>query len=151
MPHYVADKVGAALNTQRKAVNGSNVLVLGIAYKRDIDDIRESPALDVMHLLQDRGASVAYSDPHAPVLRARDWPGRTELKSVDLTREEIAKYDCVVILTDHRAFDYDMVVEAAPLLLDTRNALGARDEGHIFRIGAPSRHAETPARQEVAA
>jgi len=151
MPHYVADKIGAALNTQRKAVNGSKVLVLGIAYKRDIDDIRESPALDVMHLLQDRGALVSYSDPHAPVLRQRDWPGRTELRSVDLTREQVAKYDCVVILTDHRAFDYDMIVEAAPLLLDTRNALGARDAAHIFRLGAPSRQADIPLRQEVAA
>src|SRR3954468_10553327 len=151
MPHYVADKVGAALNTQRKAVNGSKVLVLGIAYKRDIDDIRESPALDVMHLLQERGAAVTYSDPHAPVLHAREWPGKTELRSVDLTREAIATFDCVVILTDHRAFDYDMIVEAAPLLLDTRNALGRRDAAHIFRLGAPSRQADIPVRQEVAA
>jgi UDP-N-acetyl-D-glucosamine dehydrogenase len=151
MPHYVADKIGAALNTQRKAVNGSKVLVLGIAYKRDIDDIRESPALDVMHLLQERGAEVAYTDPHAPVLRARDWPGQEDLRSVDLTREDIAKYDCVVILTDHRAFDYDMVVESSQLLLDTRNALGARDAAHIFRLGAPSRRSNAPAGEEIAA
>ncbi len=151
MPHYVADKIGAALNTQRKAVNGSKVLVLGIAYKRDIDDIRESPALDVMHLLQERGAEVAYTDPHAPVLRARDWPGQEDLRSVDLTREDIAKYDCVVILTDHRAFDYDMVVESSQLLLDTRNALGARDAVHIFRLGAPSRRSNAPAGEEIAA
>jgi UDP-N-acetyl-D-glucosamine dehydrogenase len=150
MPHYVADKIGAALNTQRKAVNGSSVLVLGIAYKRDIDDIRESPALDVMHLLQERGAEVTYSDPHAPVLHAREWPGKTELRSVDLTREEIAKYDCVVILTDHRTFDYNMIVESSQLLVDTRNALGARDAAHIFRLGAPGRTTE-PTRQEIAA
>jgi UDP-N-acetyl-D-glucosamine dehydrogenase len=151
MPHYVADKIGAALNSHRKAVNGSTVLVLGIAYKRDIDDIRESPALDVMHLLQDRGAAVAYADPHAPVLHAREWPGKTEMRSVDLTREEIAKYDCVVILTDHRAFDYEMIVDSARLLVDTRNALGARDASNIFRLGAPGHTGATPAKQEIAA
>jgi UDP-N-acetyl-D-glucosamine dehydrogenase len=151
MPHYVADKVGLALNSQRKPVNGSRILVLGIAYKRDIDDIRESPALDVMHVLQERGASVAYTDPHAPVLRARDWPGKVELRSVDITREAIATYDCVVILTDHRAFDYEMIVESATLLLDTRNALGARDGDHIFRLGAPTHHPPLPVKQEVAA
>jgi UDP-N-acetyl-D-glucosamine dehydrogenase len=139
MPHYVADKVGEALNTQRKAVNGSNVLLLGIAYKKDIDDIRESPALDVMHVLQERGAKVAYTDPHAPTLRARDWPGKQDMTSVDLTREEIAKYDCVVILTDHKAFDYTMVVEESQLILDTRNALGANAGPNVFRLGAPNR------------
>src|SRR4051812_13225589 len=151
MPHYVADKVAAALNTRRRAVNGSRVLVLGIAYKRDIDDIRESPALDVMHVLQERGARVDYTDPHAPVLHAREWAGRAELRSVDLTREEIAKYDCVVILTDHRAFDYDMIVDGSQLLLDTRNALGAREADHIFRLGAPGRQADGVVRAEFAA
>jgi UDP-N-acetyl-D-glucosamine dehydrogenase len=151
MPHYVADKVGAALNTRRKAVNGSKVLVLGIAYKRDIDDIRESPALDVMHVLQERGAVVAYADPHAPLLRARDWPGQGELRSVSLTHDEIASHDCVVILTDHRAFDYEQIVDSASLILDTRNALGARNAAHIFRLGAPARHTTSPTREEVAA
>jgi UDP-N-acetyl-D-glucosamine dehydrogenase len=150
MPHYVADKVGEALNTQRKAVNGSHILILGIAYKKDIDDIRESPALDVMHVLQERGAHVAYTDPHAPVLRARDWPGKQDLTSVDLTREEIAKYDCVVILTDHKAFDYTMVVEEAALILDTRNALGANAGPNVFRLGAPHK-AATTVKQEVVA
>jgi UDP-N-acetyl-D-glucosamine dehydrogenase len=151
MPHYVADKVGAALNTHRKAVNGSTVLVLGITYKRDIDDLRESPALDVMHLLQQRGASVAYADPHAPVLHAREWPGKTELRSVDLSRDEIARYDCAVVLTDHQAFDYDLIVESSQLLVDTRNALGAREAAHIFRLGAPGRQTDTTSREEIAA
>jgi UDP-N-acetyl-D-glucosamine dehydrogenase len=151
MPHYVADKVGLALNSQRKAVNGSNILILGIAYKRDIDDIRESPALDVMHVLQERGANIAYADPHAPVLRAREWPGRTEMRSVNVTREDLAGYDCVVILTDHRAFDYELIVDSARLLVDTRNALGAREAAHIFRLGAPGQHAPQPVKQEVAA
>jgi UDP-N-acetyl-D-glucosamine dehydrogenase len=151
MPHYVADKVATALNSHRKAVNGSSVLVLGIAYKRDIDDIRESPALDVMHVLQERGAVLAYADPHAPVLHARDWPGQTEMRSVDLTPEDIANYDCVVILTDHRAFDYDLISRSARLVVDTRNALGQRDEPHIFRLGAPGHHVAVPVKQEVAA
>jgi UDP-N-acetyl-D-glucosamine dehydrogenase len=137
MPHYVADTVSEALNTRRMAVNGSSILVLGIAYKKDIDDIRESPALDVMHVLRERGAMVQYSDPHAPVLRARDWPGRADMTSVDLTRDELARHDCVIILTNHAAFDYRMVATSARLIVDTRNALGAHAGGHVFRLGAP--------------
>jgi UDP-N-acetyl-D-glucosamine dehydrogenase len=138
MPHYVADKVGEALNTHRKAVNGSSVLVLGIAYKKNIDDIRESPALDVMHVLHDRGARISYADPHAPVLRAADWPGRVDLHAVEPTSEEIARHDCVVILTNHDAFDFPRVVASARLIVDTRNAVGADAGPHVFRLGAPS-------------
>jgi UDP-N-acetyl-D-glucosamine dehydrogenase len=139
MPHYVADKVGEALNTVRKAVNGSSVLILGIAYKKDIDDIRESPALDVMHVLHERGARVAYADPHAPVLRARDWPGRMDMASIDPTPEAVGEHDIVVILTDHKAFDYPAIVASSQLLLDTRNALGPEAGAHVFRLGAPHR------------
>ena len=142
MPHYVADKVGEALNTQRKAVNGASILILGIAYKKDIDDIRESPALDVMHVLEQRGAQVDYTDPHAPTLRARDWPGKRDKTSVDLTRENLARYDCVVVLTDHKAFDYGLVVGASRLILDTRNAIPASALDHVFKLGAPHK---TPA------
>jgi UDP-N-acetyl-D-glucosamine dehydrogenase len=150
MPHYIADKVGEALNTRRKAVNGSSVLILGIAYKKNIDDIRESPALDVMHVLRERGASVAYADPHVPALRARDWPGGIDLTSVDLTRDEIARYDCVIVLTDHKAFDYAMVVDRASLIVDTRNAIGVTDAGHVFRLGAPHTAPVVPAASEAA-
>jgi UDP-N-acetyl-D-glucosamine dehydrogenase len=150
MPHYVADKVGEALNTQRKAVNGSSVLALGIAYKKDIDDIRESPALDVMHVLRDRGASIVYSDPHVPVLPARAWAGGVELSSVPLTAEEIARHDCVVILTNHSAFDYSAVVASAPLIVDSRNALGAGAGNHVFRLGAPAHAAPEPAVEAAA-
>jgi UDP-N-acetyl-D-glucosamine dehydrogenase len=143
MPHYVADRVGDALNTRRKAVNGASILVLGIAYKKNIDDIRESPALDVMHVLQERGARIAYADPHAPALRARDWPGKQDLTSVELTREELARHDIVVVLTDHKAFDYGMIVESSQLILDTRNALGAHAGAHVFRLGAPKTPAAT--------
>jgi UDP-N-acetyl-D-glucosamine dehydrogenase len=150
MPHYVADKVAEALNTARKPVNGSSVLVLGVTYKKDIDDIRESPALDVMHVLHERGARIAYTDPHAPRLRARDWPGAADLASVPLTRDSLAACDIAVILTDHRAFDYGLVLEAAPLVLDTRNALGAQTAPHVFRLGAP-RPAAARQDSEVAA
>jgi UDP-N-acetyl-D-glucosamine dehydrogenase len=138
MPHYVADKVGAALNTQRKAVNGSSILALGIAYKKDIDDIRESPSLDVMHVLQERGARLAYTDPHAPALRGRDWPGKVDMTAVALTPTELARHDCVVILTNHSAFDYDAVVQHAALIVDTRNALGPDAGMHVVRLGAPT-------------
>jgi UDP-N-acetyl-D-glucosamine dehydrogenase len=137
MPHYVADKVGEALNTERKAVNGSSVLVLGVTYKKDIDDIRESPALDVMHVLHQRGADVSYSDPHVPSLGGRDWPGGHELKSVDLTRDALGAFDCVVVLTEHKAFNFKMIADASRLVVDTRNAIGAGAGDHIFRLGAP--------------
>jgi UDP-N-acetyl-D-glucosamine dehydrogenase len=147
MPHFVADKVGEALNSVRKAVNGSSVLMLGVAYKRDIDDIRESPALDVMHVLHERGARVGYADPHVPALRGRDWPGGFDLASVDVTGDTLAGFDCVVILTDHKAFDWAMVAASAPLIVDTRNALGAGGP-HVFRLGAP--HHQRPAPRPAA-
>ncbi|MDQ3213355.1 MAG: nucleotide sugar dehydrogenase [Acidobacteriota bacterium] len=136
MPHYVVDKVGEALNTKRKAINGSKVLIAGIAYKRDIDDMRESPALDVMGLLHGKGASVSYADPFVPQLHGREWSGRYDVKAVDLTRGSIAQYDCVVIITDHKAFDYDAIVTEADLVVDTRNAIKKRHP-HVFRLGAP--------------
>ena len=141
MPHFVADKVREALNSQRKAVNGSRVLIAGITYKRDIDDMRESPALDVMHLLRAQGADVSYSDPWAPELAANAWPGGVAMKSVPLVASQIASADCVVILTEHTAFDFDLVVTASKLVVDTRNATRIRAP-HVFRIGAPQHSAE---------
>jgi UDP-N-acetyl-D-glucosamine dehydrogenase len=118
MPDYVVEKVARALNDDRKAVNGSRVLVLGIAYKRDIDDMRESPALDVMRLLEQRGAEVAYHDPHV----ARFREDGVEHTGVALTAEELARADAVVVVTDHTATDWALVVEHARLVVDTRNA-----------------------------
>jgi UDP-N-acetyl-D-glucosamine dehydrogenase len=136
MPHYVVEKVAEALNTRRKAINGSSILILGVAYKRDIDDMRESPALDVMGLLLARGGRVAYADPHVPEVHGREWSGGYDVKAVDLTRGTIAKYDCVVIITDHKTFDYDAVVAEANLVVDTRNAVkGFRP--NVFKLGAP--------------
>ena len=92
MPHYVVEKIGDALNTKRKSINGSKILIAGIAYKRDIDDMRESPALDVMGLLHGKGAQVSYADPYVPTLHARDWPGRHDIKASKITRGTIAQY-----------------------------------------------------------
>ena len=135
MPHYVVQKVVDALNTRRKALNGSRILVAGVAYKRDIDDMRESPALDVMHLLESKGAHVDYADPYVPELHAREWPGRRDLAAVEIKRGTYEQYDCVVIVTDHKTFDYDAMVAGADLIVDTRNAIKTLHP-HVFRLGA---------------
>ena len=129
MPEYVVEKVAVALNDERKAVRGSHVLVLGVAYKRDIDDMRESPALDVIRLLEERGADVQYHDPHVPTYR-EDGHVRT---GVDLTDDVIERSDAVVIITDHRAVDYRRLIEKGHLVIDTRNAL-AKFEGGRARV-----------------
>ncbi|MBA3656459.1 MAG: nucleotide sugar dehydrogenase, partial [Gemmatimonadaceae bacterium] len=118
MPAIVARKVATALNEDKKAVNGSRVLVLGVAYKKNIDDMRESPALDVIRLLEDQGAVVVYHDPHVAVLRADGH----EHRSVELTDDELTSADAVVIVTDHEAVDYRRVVDLASVVVDTRNA-----------------------------
>jgi UDP-N-acetyl-D-glucosamine dehydrogenase len=119
MPQYVVDKVIEALNSEKKALNGSRVLALGIAYKRDVDDMRESPSVFVMELLRDRGAMVDYSDPNVavfPKMREHNF----DLSSVALTPESIASYDAVILLTDHSDFDYDAIAKHSKLLIDTR-------------------------------
>ncbi len=136
MPHYVLEKVGEALNTRRKAVNGSRILIAGVAYKRDIDDMRESPALDVMGLLHGKGAQISYTDPHVPEIDARSWPGGIALESVPADAQTFGQYDCIVILTDHRAFDYAEMVSRADLIVDTRNAV-KHAAPNVFRLGAP--------------
>ena len=135
MPHYVADKVVEALNSQSKAARGSSVLVLGASYKRDIDDMRESPALDVMGILHQRGALVSYHDPYVESLPAHEWAGHHELRSVPLTPEALKAADCVVIVTDHRVFDYEAVVRQARLVVDSRNAV-KQSFPHVFKLGA---------------
>jgi len=141
MPPFVVTKIGDALNLQQKSINGSTVLVLGIAYKRDINDIRESPSLDVMTLLMQKGARVHYSDPYVPVLTAADWHGGPDLRepmhSEALTAAAIAAADCVVILTDHRIIDYAMVQHSAKAIVDTRNAIPGHHT-NVLRLGAPN-------------
>jgi UDP-N-acetyl-D-glucosamine dehydrogenase len=123
MPLFWVRKVAEALNGQGKAVRGAVVLVLGIAYKRDIDDIRESPALDIIRLLEGQGARVSYSDPHVPVF-AEDGH---EFRSVALDSQTVAAADCVMIVTDHTAVDYRMIKRHAKLVVDTRNAMPKED------------------------
>jgi UDP-N-acetyl-D-glucosamine dehydrogenase len=118
MPAYVVDATVEALNSQRRCMNGAKILVLGVAYKRGVGDIRESPALEILKRLRDRGADISYADPHVPSV-ALDG---ISLKSVELTAPALAAADCVMILTDHPEFDYRQVVELARLVVDTRNA-----------------------------
>jgi UDP-N-acetyl-D-glucosamine dehydrogenase len=119
MPEYVVSKVSDALNADRKAVNGSKVLVLGVAYKPNIGDVRESPALDVILHLQERGAVVSYHDPYVADLRHEGL----DYQSVELTAETVQTADCVVIVTNHRAYDWAWVAQQAGLIVDTRNAV----------------------------
>ena len=136
MPHATVDKIAAALNVQKKPMNGAHILVAGISYKRDIDDMRESPALDVMGLLHQQGARLQYADPLVPRLAGRSWLGGYDLESLTLDAANIARADCVAILTDHTAFDYDALVSQASLVVDTRNAI-KRAYPHVFTLGAP--------------
>ena len=123
MPHWVVEKITDALNERSKAIKGSRILVLGLAYKKNIDDTRESPAVEIMDLLQAKGAHIDYSDPHVPVFpRKRDY--HFDLQSVTLTPESIASYDCLVVATDHDGFDYPQLVQHARLIVDTRGRLG---------------------------
>ena len=123
MPHWVVEKITDALNERSKAIKGSRILVLGLAYKKNIDDTRESPAVEIMDLLQAKGAHIDYSDPHVPVFpRKRDY--HFDLQSVTLTPESIASYDCLVLATDHDGFDYPQLLQHARLIVDTRGRLG---------------------------
>lgn len=122
MPHWVAQKTADALNEHGKAVKGSRILVLGLAYKKNIDDSRESPAVEIMELLQSKGALVDYSDPHIPSFpKKRDY--HFNLKSVLLNAQTLAGYDCVILATDHDGFDYEFLQSKARLIVDTRGRL----------------------------
>jgi UDP-N-acetyl-D-glucosamine dehydrogenase len=121
MPQYVIDRVTAALNDEGKAVRGSRVCVLGVAYKKDVDDPRESPAFTILDLLQARGAVVSYNDPHVPTL-PRMRHHHLRLDSQPLTPEFLAAQDCVLVVTDHSAYDYEAIVRHSRLVVDTRNA-----------------------------
>jgi len=136
MPHYVVSLVGDALNSVRLPLNGSRVLVAGVSYKKDVDDIRESPSLDLLGLLKERGAVLSYSDPHVPKLSGKLWQNGHDLEHVDLTGAVSDSYDCIVIVTDHSRFDYDDVQRAAKVVVDTRNAI-KKPKPHVLRLGAP--------------
>jgi len=121
MPRYVVDRVAEALNDQSKPIKGSRVCVLGVAYKKNVDDPRESPALEILELLQKRGAFVSYNDPYIPVIPPMRHH-KIRLESETLTESFLATQDCVVIVTDHSSYNYEWIVSHAPLVVDTRNA-----------------------------
>jgi len=119
MPYHVLSSVGGALNRHKKSVNGAKVLVLGVAYKKDIDDLRESPALTIIELLQKDGAQVSYNDPYFPFIgKGRKYD--LQMKRAEL--KDLGQYDCVLIVTDHSDYDYKQIVQDAQLVVDTRNA-----------------------------
>jgi UDP-N-acetyl-D-glucosamine dehydrogenase len=130
MPEYVVERVSEALNTTRKPINGSRVHILGVAYKRDVNDMRESPALDIIELLAKRGATISYTDPWVLGLRT---DGHV-LASVDLETVTADRPDCVVICTDHSTFEYDALVKSGVVIVDTRNALKDCRSPNIFRL-----------------
>ena len=141
MPDMVAHRVADALNDERKALKGSRVLVLGVAYKRDIDDMRESPALDVIRLLEERGATVEYHDPHVPVFR-EDGHDR---RGIALTDAALRRADVVVIITDHTAIDWKRVAARSALVVDTRNVMAGVAGAKARIVGLTPRHAVAPA------
>jgi len=141
MPHYVVSLMSEALNSVRKPLNGSKVLVAGIAYKKDVDDIRESPALDLLHLLRERGADLSYTDPFVPKLAAKEWPNGIDLVNTDVAKTASEEFDCVVVVTDHTQFDYTELQRVAKTVVDTRNAIKTRSP-KVVRLGAgrPGQH-----------
>jgi len=130
MPYYVVQRLMNALNTHRKALAGSRILMLGVAYKANIDDMRESPAIKIAELLADKHADVVFHDPYVAEFSA----GGVSFPSVELTAEELAAADAVLVVTDHTNVDYHLVVRSAKLILDTRNALKAFDDNKVVRL-----------------
>jgi UDP-N-acetyl-D-glucosamine dehydrogenase len=129
MPAYVVERIGEALNTMKKAVNGSRIHLFGVAYKKDVSDMRESPALDVLELLSRRGATLSYTDPFVPKLQHGD------INLCSVPEDKAAQgIDCAVICTNHGAIDYAGIVKSYPLVVDTRNALKGIKAGHVFRL-----------------
>jgi UDP-N-acetyl-D-glucosamine dehydrogenase len=130
MPYFVLDQLAAGLNEHSKSIKGSKVLVLGVAYKRDIDDLRESPSLTILELLRERGALVAYNDPYFPTVgRGRHY----NLNMTNTPLDDLAQFDAVVIVTDHSSYDYKAIVEHSQLVVDTRNATKGIDSAKIVR------------------
>ena len=128
MPAFLVSRIADALNDRQKSLKGSKILGLGVAYKRDVNDIRESPALEVLHRLHEKGALIFYSDPHVPRLELADQ----QLYSLELTPATLRSMDCIAVLTDHSTFDYAMIAAHSPLVIDSRNALREFSGSHIL-------------------
>ena len=122
MPYHVVNAVAGALNERQKSIKGSKILLLGVAYKKDVDDLRESPSLKLLELLTARGAAIDYNDPYFPALHKMRHYDFSHKRSVDLTPANLGAYDCVLIATDHSSYDYDAIVKNSHLVVDTRNA-----------------------------
>jgi UDP-N-acetyl-D-glucosamine dehydrogenase len=153
MPAFVVRKVAEALNGERKSVNGSRVLIIGVAYKRDIDDLRESPAFDIIRLLQAQGAEIEYHDPFCPVI---EDDGHTTVRGLPMFSRALddgtlGAADCVVIVTDHTTVDYEQVARSAGIVVDTRGAMrGISGSARIVGLSSPARGQEPARRQEPA-
>ncbi len=132
MPYYVVSLIADALNKKGKSINNSRILILGVAYKKDINDVRESPALDVIEILQGKGAHISYSDPHVPSLDSEAI--QDQFSSHPLTPQLLRQADCVVILTAHSCFDYPLIAKESRLIIDTRNALKGFSGEHIIKL-----------------
>lgn len=130
MPEFVVKKITDALNTIEKSVKGSNIHILGVAYKKDVDDLRESPALEIINILRSKGAKITYTDPYIPEINSYT----AGMKSKPLSKEALSKVDCSVIVTDHSNFDYNLIVTNSKLIVDTRNALKGMNKRHIVRL-----------------
>lgn len=130
MPEFVVEKITDALNDAEKSVKGSNIHILGVAYKKDVDDLRESPALEIMNILRSKGAKITYTDPYIPEIHYQ----KLSIKSRPLSKEVLSKVDCSVIVTDHSNLDYNFIVSNSKLIVDTRNALKGINKKHIVRL-----------------
>jgi len=130
MPHYVVERINRALNSVDKYLNGSRILLVGVTYKRDTGDIRESPAIEIIELLRELQAHIDYADPYIPALTLKE----TTLTAVPLDEEHMRGSDCVVIITDHQAYDYASIARTASLVVDTRNATAGIGQSHIRRL-----------------
>ncbi len=130
MPYNIVSSVVDALNVRRKALNGAKVLVLGVAYKKDIDDLRESPSLTIIELLQKAGAEVKYNDPYFPFVgKGRKY----DLQMTCTPLDNLAQYDCVLIVTDHSDYDYERIVRESQLVVDSRNATKGISASNVVR------------------
>ena len=133
MPYYVVRKTIEALNIKGKGIKGTRILILGLAYKRDVDDIRESPSLKLIELLLEQGAQVDYNDPHVPAMK-KTRKYHFPMKSVPLTEKSLQQYDCVLLSTDHSSYDYNFIAQHSTLIIDTRNALKSlKDKSNIVK------------------
>ena len=129
MPKYVFSKIEAALKEDGKELKGAKVMILGMAYKKDVDDLRESPSLEIIEILLKRGAHVEYNDPHIPELPKNMRDHDLGLSSVDISGEALGGYDCVVVVTDHSAYDFEEIVTKSKLIVDARGATRGKARG----------------------